>query len=302
MLFNLLDRIKHLFFDIELTWEIGIISLPIEEIILKKSLPSKIKWIKTKRGVIWADPFGVKVGENYIVFYEEKIYNNYGTIKCLILSNDIKIVENKTIIDEGKHFSFPNFFEFDNTYYLIPETYSKGNLSLYICDKFPFEWREDVVILHEACVDTTLYYYNNLWYLFYCKIGHKNKLFMRVNKDLKFGWDNCLEKLVADDPFNCQNGGRIIEINKELFRVSQNCKNYYGESIVVNKVKIINDNRYEEEYYHEYKLKNKNVKGFHTMNSLGELTLIDRRIEYKYLKSPSSIFDSILKKITKIKK
>ena len=297
MLFKLIIRLKYLLFDIETPWEIGVINTPIEEIILSKSLSKNIKWFKPPRKTSWADPFGVKYENKYYIFYEEKKVDKYGLIKCMILNEDLKIEENKTIIDEGIHFSFPNIFNFEDNFYVIPETFSKNKISLYKCEKFPFKWSHEVDILNESCVDSSLLFFEDNWYLFYCKIGHGNKLFLRVNKNLKYSWDNCLEKLVNDNAFNSQNGGKMIEINKIIFRVSQNCKNKYGESIVINQIEKISPSEYIEKVYHEFKLSNNKTTGFHTMNSCGELTIIDRRMEYLYLKKISRILNPIIEKM-----
>ena len=296
MVFKILNRFKYFFYDVHNGWEIGLIKIPIEKVILEKRL-EKIHWLKTPKNVIWADPFGLKVGNRYYIYYEEKHEGKYGIINCMVLDEKLNILSNTTIIDEGKHFSFPNVFKFENTYFMLPETFEKGRLSLYRCVQFPFEWKEEVIILNEACIDSSLFFYNDIWYLLYCKIGHGNNLFLRTNTKLKQGWEDCKELLVSEDSFNSQNGGRMLIIGEELFRVSQNCSDIYGESLVINQVNHISKDFFKESFYHEFKLSLKRITCCHTLNKCGDITLIDRRRERYYLKSFKRMVNALINKV-----
>ena len=296
MVSRLINGLKYLLFDVHNGWEMGFMSTPIEKVISNKKL-GDIHWLKTPKNTIWADPFGLKVDNHYYVYYEEKYQGEYGVVNCMVLDDKLNMITNKTIIDEGVHFSFPNVFEFDHSYYMLPETYEKGRLSLYECLEFPFEWKEEVIILNEPCVDSSLFFYEGMWFLLYCKLGHENNLFLKINSKLKEGWGEVDEVLVNQDPFNSQNGGRIIDINGNLFRVSQNCSKIYGESIVVNAIDQLSNESYNESIFHEFKLKSKTVSCCHTLNSCGDITLIDRRRERYYLKSPKGILSDLLKKL-----
>jgi hypothetical protein len=299
MVFRILNKLKYLFFDIHNAWEVGFIPVSIEEIVEHKITP-KIQWFKTPKNTIWADPFGIKVKDKYYIFYEEKKKGEYGIVNCMVLDSKFKILANKTIIDEKVHFSFPQVILQDNAYYMLPETYSKDRLSLYVCEGFPWKWKEETILLNTPCVDSILHYQDNLWHLFYCKIGHGNNLFLRVNDQLKTGWEETSETLINQNPFNSQNAGQLLNIQDKTYRFSQNCSKIYGESIVINQVNDISPDNYDETIYHEISLKSKTVSCCHTLNSCGDITLIDRRRERHYLKSPIKIIKSLLTKFRSI--
>jgi hypothetical protein len=294
------ERLKYFFFEVENDWEIGFTTSSPYELIEQKKVP-KMKWFDMPKDVFWADPFGVKIKDNYYIFFEEFLKDkNYGIICCITLNSEFEVLSKKTIIDEGVHFSFPNVFIFNDDFYMLPETASKQTLSLYKAVKFPYKWREERTLLNEPCLDSILYFEDDQWHLLYSKIGDETKLFLRKSESLLTDWNIREEQLINSNPNNSRNGGQILKLNEWNYKISQNCTNRYGECITINKFKKSIHEACEDTIYHTISMTKNRVSCCHTLNVCGDIILLDRRRERLFFKTPAMIVRSFKQKLTVI--
>jgi hypothetical protein len=78
------------------------------------------------------------------------------------------------------------------------------------------------------------------------------------------------------DVSNARPAGSILNLNGELYRISQNCEIRYGYSITFNKIIKINENEYKEEKTSEIlPFFKKNIIGVHTYNYSNGCNVID---------------------------
>ncbi len=296
----ILERLYNLFFEIKNEWEIGIIPKNLENIIFKAEKIKEIKWFKSPNYEFWADPFGLKLGNLYYIFYEAfNKKKRYGRINCMILDINLKIIENRTIIDEGLHMSFPQVFHYNSKYFILPETLSKNKLSLYVCEFFPWKWVKKVDLLDEQCYDSLLFQYNQYWYLFYSKVAKKPNLYLKRNKHLTKGWKYCQDYLISNSSKESRNAGQIFQFDSKLYRPSQDCSRVYGEKIRINQINEIIPENYSEIFIRELKsefFKDRDNK-HHTINKCGDITLIDRNRKKIFAKSIITILKQISSKI-----
>jgi len=115
----------------------------------------------------WADPFVICRNNKVYIFVEEFLYKtNKGHIALLELDNEGKLLHTRKILEKPYHMSYPFLIEYDNCYYMIPETHDNKTIELYKCDEFPDKWsfvmnlKENIVAL-----DTTMFFYENKWWL-----------------------------------------------------------------------------------------------------------------------------------------
>jgi len=294
-----IERLKYFFFDVENDWEIGFSKVPIEHF-LSNNQP-KMNWLKMPRNVFWADPFGMHLEDKYFVFYEEfnKI-KDYGTINCLVLNKQFEIIENKVIIDEGVHFSFPYLFQWKGEYYMLPETCQKNEISLYKSSNFPFEWKQEKVLLKIPGMDNVLFHHSGKWWLVYSSANSETEsiYYARSNNDLLGDWEKCEEQIVHGSLYNSRSGGSVFEHKDELFRIMQNCTDSYGQSVVINKIVNLSETDFREEAIKEIKLTSYLNTGFHTISKCGSISLIDRRRERLFIKPIGKMFKSVFSKFT----
>ena len=127
-------------------------------------VPTRIFTVKvpdsydTKNGS--PDPFLVC---GYI--FAEIIKKGKGVIAVAKLRED-NVLDFKPIIEEKFHLSYPNVFQYQNYWYMIPETYQSGNILLYRATNFPYKWERIKKIYELDGLDSTPFYLNNSWFIF----------------------------------------------------------------------------------------------------------------------------------------
>jgi hypothetical protein len=81
---------------------------------------------------------------------------------------------------------------------------------------------------------------------------------------------------VKSDARSSRPAGRLFHFNGELLRPSQNCSKHYGYAMTINNVLQINPAEFTEEEVAQILPEwRKDLRGTHTLNSAGDLTVID---------------------------
>lgn len=261
----------------------------------------QVRWIDMPRDRFWADPFGVERGGRYYIFYEELIYaRNIGTINCIVLDSNFQVIENKLVLSEDYHFSYPYLIQQEGVDYMLPETCGADKLTLYKCVNWPYEWQPEKVLLNTPCIDTVLFQSGGYWWLIYTKKDERegNEIYyIRRNTHMTDGWETCAEQRIDGGRYNSRSGGSVFETGGKLYRVTQNCTDSYGQSVVINEIKDMAEGHYREEAVREVRDPSPDVYGFHTISAMGNLSLVDRRRERRYGKSAGQVVRTFLNKV-----
>jgi len=259
--------------------------VPIQWVITYK-LKNDDKWQKLipKSNVFQADTFVVYKDNKYYIFYEElefKDYHGYLMVGELDIENK-QLINQKVILKLDYHLSYPNVFEEDGRYYMIPESGDGGSVDLYECTSFPYSWEKKQTLLDNICaVDTTPLKTNDAWYLFTSEkvkgAGGNEELSIYKSEDLfNEPFKKLYENPVVTDVSNARMGGHFIRQDGEIFRVSQNCGKRYGHQANINKI-IQLEGGYKEELVEVLK-PSFSALGFHTYNQDHDLIVGDMEI------------------------
>ena len=107
----IIERLKYFFFHVHNDWQIGLIKSDLKTFIFS-NLSHNIKWIKCNFDAYQADPFGIEKDGKFYVFYEEYLKTqSYAILKCSIYDKDLNKTDDRIILDDGTHKSFPFVFE-----------------------------------------------------------------------------------------------------------------------------------------------------------------------------------------------
>jgi hypothetical protein len=236
-------------------------------------------------GVFWADPFVIAENEGYYIFVEEFIYkNNRAHISVLKLDKEGNFLSSVKIIERSYHMSYPFVFKIANTYYMIPETSRNRTIELYKCSGFPDKWEfERNIMKNISAVDTTLFQYNNKWWLFTAVdqtdniSGCSAELFLFFTDDILSGkWESHPLNPVVSDIRTARPAGKIFIQDGKICRPSQNCAGRYGVGFNINHITKLTENDYEESLLTEVKPSwDRKLRGTHTFNFDKDFTVID---------------------------
>ena len=259
--------------------------VPIQWVIVYKKEGEK-RWRKIipDSTVFQADSFIVYHNDRYYVFYEElkfEDYHGYLMVAELDLNNN-RLINEKVILKLAHHLSYPNVFEENGTFYMIPECADSHRVDLFECVSFPYEWKKKKTLLdHIQAVDTTPLKVDDKWYLFTSEIVKgatcDDELSIYTSSDLLTEPFVALyDEPVISDVTNARMAGHFIKREGDIYRVSQNCGKRYGHHANINKVLQI-EGGYKEERVDVLK-PSFGALGFHTFNQAGDVIVGDMEI------------------------
>ncbi len=232
----------------------------------------------------WADPFVIEKNDIYYIFIEELFFvNNKGHISVIEMDKNGNFKQPNIVLSRDYHLSYPNVFEMDGDMYMIPETKANNSIELYKSSDFPYKWDlVEVLMENVSAVDSTILKKNGRYWLF-TNIrqveggSNHNELFIFSSENLLHGsWIPHNDNPVKSDIKSARPAGNFFFQNDRLYRPSQNCGKHYGYGLAINEVIRCNDDEYQEETIQFiYPNWDRKIKGIHTLNHCGKLTVID---------------------------
>jgi hypothetical protein len=253
--------------------------------LLKDDSISEYHLLSYEPYVTVADPFLYSYRGSNWVFYEKKaLKEKRGTLWCKNLDDyDGKEIK---VLEETFHLSYPYVFSVKEHIYMIPETLDVNEIRLYKCVDFPENWKFIGVILKERAVDTNLIFTSDNIFYMYSYIEEKLKVYQIKYKEFE-NIATYEKKLIYSSGRNLtlRGGGNFIITEKNIIRVSQDCRERYGKALffyecdpqnpktIWNKEwkRIIPD----QIYISDLKDRNEQIEGIHTYNCNGEYEIID---------------------------
>jgi len=179
--------------------------------------------------------------------------------------------------------SYPFVFEWQGTYYMIPETAKHRTIELYSSSPDLKTWRlERCLMQGVVAYDTTLYYDGRLWWLLACMGGnqgcdHYDELFLFSATDFRTDrWTPHPANPVVSDVTHARPAGALLRIDGKLYRPAQDCSGRYGNNLMLCEIR-----EFDEEQYREVPVpfiegpRPKRIVGTHTLNHIQGLSVID---------------------------
>lgn len=243
------------------------------------------KKLKPGKDRFWADPFVVSADDKHYVFVEEFMYSkNMGYISVLELDRQGKLLKSGPVIEHPYHMSYPHVFQFEGTYYMIPETCENHTIDLYKATEFPFKWTFVKHIMSDIeAMDSTLFHYRDKWWLFTLieKISFASdnspELYIYHNDDfMSDKWISHPLNPVISDVRTARPAGNIFISEGALYRPSQDCSARYGQALNINQIMVLTETDYlEKEVLKVNPDWERELKGFHTLNFSDSFSIAD---------------------------
>lgn len=246
----------------------------------KKIIPPKDRF--------WADPHILTRGDNFYIFVEEFIYkNSKAHIAVIKIDKQGNYQYLGKVLEKNYHLSYPFVFEYENEYYMIPETEGNKNIEIYHCVNFPNKWEFFGKLMEDvSAVDTTIFKHNNKWWMFTGikeneGASNSDELFLFYSDNpLKNNWKSHKKNPIISDIRIARPAGKIFTYNNRIYRPSQISSKYYGYGISINEIVKLNIDEYEESQITTILPKwNKKISRTHTFCYDDGLSIIDAKIK-----------------------
>lgn len=288
---NLLVKFRYLFNDME--W-ICAYRPCVENIVEAKGKLKNFKIMSTCEGTWAADPFLINRDGKTFCFFE---YTNIKRNKSALAMKQIEPTEEgeeHVIFEFLGHCSYPNIFEWNGDYYIIPETKNDRKIVLLKNTKWPYEW-EQISILEEnvLAVDSTPLVMNGKLYLLIYEEEGKRIWTSIAELDVKNA-RILNKKLLKEYTQNiARPGGHFIYDKGRILQVRQPGIHFYGERLDIVELKFDDEMQLERERVVNSILPNQidinlqwRIIGIHTYNRTNETEIIDLFVQRFNLLKP----------------
>ena len=262
-------------------WNVGVVNAPIDTF-LDGRYPSQIDWLPSlgsKRFV--ADPFAVESPEGFQLLTEEFDYDRYqGYITSALYRPGLPLSENRTVIDDGVHMSYPFPLMYEGQRYCIPECHTRREVAIYRMQEGSGRWAPAGVLIRDvAALDSTVIQHDGKWWLFCsCQDDLPDcKLYIWHAADLFGPWEPHALNPVKCDVRCSRPGGTPFLCDGELYRPAQDSSTGYGSALSINRVVRLTVDEFEEEPVSHIKPPAGAVyrDGIHTLSAAGRMTVLD---------------------------
>jgi len=286
-------------------WNIAFIEANIEAILDKDFTKLDAKWLpKQKNFHYLADPFFCKENGHILLFVEDfSYYDKKGKVKLLKLDQNYQILDEKIILKDKSHYSYPFIYKENGHFYMLPENSSADELSIYTTKNPWAEWQKTQTIFSkQKLIDATLLYHDKTYWLFY---NTKSDIH-GSNSELHIAYSDSLDKNFTFHPQNpikidissSRPAGKILEINNKLYRPAQDCSKSYGGALVINEIVKLTKTEYTEKTVNQIEpISSSYPDGIHTINYEDGLFVIDGK---KYEFHLHKILVNLYRRIRKI--
>jgi hypothetical protein len=195
-----------------------------------------------------ADPFIIRANSWFMFFEVWNRGSNKGDVGLATSDNGLEWRYEQIVLSEPFHLSYPYVFEWQNTFYMIPETLGAKAVCLYRADEFPTRWSLVTKLIDGPCADSSIVRSNDLWWLFVCSTPYQHDtLRLYFAEELTGPWrEHPRSPLIHGDKSRARPAGRIMTFNNKLIRFAQECVPQYGTRVRAFDILELTTSAYEE--------------------------------------------------------
>ena len=204
-----------------------------------------------------ADPFMVKIGDDWLMFFEVFNQKRYqGEIAFARSQDGYHWTYQHIILAEDFHLSYPYVFEFESNWYMIPESCEANSIRLYRAKKFPDTWEfVKEILVGSRFVDASILHFNDVWWLFVGvepTAGAACSLMRLYYADRLLGdWvEHPMSPIVSNSLAISRSAGRIRQIADLPIRFAQDCTKTYGHNVTAIQIELLTKSEYAESKIH----------------------------------------------------
>lgn len=194
-----------------------------------------------------ADPFMIHVEGTWYMFFEVvNTANKRGEIALARSSDGLTWSYDRVVLREPFHLSYPYVFEWEDSYYMIPESRAAHSVRLYEASDFPFTWTPVATLLHEAYDDASVFRHAGRWWML-ASVWHDVLRLFSADR-LEGPWtEHPMSPLIENDARIARPAGRVVVHDGRVIRYAQDCAERYGSRVHAFEITELTTTRYAEQ-------------------------------------------------------
>ena len=225
----------------------------------------------------YADPFPIRwKGDTYVFVEEFPFATQRGRIAVVKLGEYGQVSSPRPVLEEPYHLSYPQVFSFGGEIWMVPEGGANSSVHLYRAVDFPHRWRREAVLIENVgAYDATLHFDSGTWWML-----------VSICRNRGTGWDtlSIFRADRLDGPWQAvesasvlnarcaRSAGAIIAIGATRLRPAQDCTQFYGGGVSMNRIDRLDRNGFQQTPVGRIQ---SNEFGLHTYNCAGGVEVID---------------------------
>ena len=201
------------------------------------------------RAAFVADPFMIlRKGVWYLFFEVLRDYTRTGQIGLAVSEDLVRWLYQKIVLRESFHLSYPHVFEWEGSYYMVPETIGAGEVRLYKSINFPFDWKVVGSLVQGLYADPSIFRWGGTWWMFACDTPFKHRsLRLFHGRHLEGPWvEHHRGPIVQDNARIARPAGRVLAFDGRLIRFAQDCSTRYGRQVWAFEITRLDQENYSE--------------------------------------------------------
>lgn len=187
------------------------------------------------RARLLADPFLIRSGVVLHLFFEVQRFREPGRIHHASSTDGVSWMLTGDVLVEPFHLSYPQVFEADGRYWILPESQAAGHVRLYGATDFPTRWEFAHELWPLPLADPTVFWQQGLWWMLGTDKSDPSapQLRLLMSDQLDRGWtEHPSSPVVTDDQCLTRSAGRPFVEDGRLWRLSQDGTERYGGSVL----------------------------------------------------------------------
>lgn len=225
-----------------------------------------------------ADGFAIRDSDRLLLMYEDYTYNSRkGHISGIWFNErDYSFTQPFKLLEETWHLSYPFILRYKGEILVMPECKDHKKVELYRFDINSLKLVPYMTLLDDIeAVDPTLIFHQNHWYLFFTS-GRASNVELNIwhAENLEDQFMPHVLNPVKSNIGNSRPAGSFFYLDGKLYRPSQDCSRSYGGRIIINEVKILNEDSFLEMAVNVLEPP-KGFLGLHNLSFAGDSMMFD---------------------------
>lgn len=238
--------------------------------------------LETQGDYWYADPFPIQADGKIYIFCE--VFNQTKEKGCIGVAEfrEGHIEKPRIILEKKYHMSYPCVFQYENQYYMIPETSENRTIELYRAVVFPDQWiLEKILQKNVDSVDSTVFCDATGFYILTYESNRKKDKQLSIYRLDMEKREIQKSAMLTYDKNTGRPAGNIMSLQGKIIRPSQDGQSRYGGRIIFNGILEWTEINYTEEQIGFLSIENIELENsyaanrVHTINRLNNFEIID---------------------------